>query len=63
MDGFEIYRGKKVFVSLKSKRVYTGIINEVIDVGKGLYFITIKDKFKQSVTFSSNEIEVIQEEK
>lgn len=35
---------------------------EVADIGNGVVFISIRDKFNRWVTFSSGEIEVIQEE-
>jgi small nuclear ribonucleoprotein (snRNP)-like protein len=60
-DMWKRYEGKKVFVILKSKRQYSGVILEV-ETQEHLSFITIKDKFGNNVSFVSSEIEVIEEE-
>ena len=62
MEGLKRYEGKRVFLILKNKRQYSGIVVEVIDLGNELQFMTINDKFGKDVSFSSNEIELIQEE-
>lgn len=54
--------GKKVFVILKSKRQYAGVVEETEDEGNGLVFISITDTKGHLVVFSSGEIEMIQEE-
>jgi hypothetical protein len=57
------WTGKKVFVQLKSGAVYSGVINEVSDVGEGYVFISMKDKFGKLVMFSVLEIIKLVEEK
>lgn len=52
------FEGKKVFVILKSKRKYSGKIKEITEAG-----ISMIDKFGMHVWFSSEEIEVMEEEK
>lgn len=61
MDVWKSYEGRKVFIILKSKRHYSGIVNSVTQSGD-LTFINISDKFNHLITFVSSEIEVIQEE-
>ncbi|HKL24435.1 MAG TPA: hypothetical protein VJ912_03810 [Candidatus Nanoarchaeia archaeon] len=57
--------GKRIFVQLKSKAVYSG---KVIDVDTsseektGLIFITILDKFGKKVMFVNSEISKLKEE-
>lgn len=60
---FERFEGKKVFISLKNNNIYNGIVSEVADLGNGLIFISIVDKFNKWVTFSSGEIAEIREER
>lgn len=64
MDGWFYYQGKKVFVILKNKRQYTGIVLEVEPDSKtnNLYFITLLDKFNKRISFLNIEVELIQEE-
>ena len=50
--------GKKVFVILKTGRVYSGIVNYVMDT-----IISITDKFGASVCFSISELSSMEEEK
>ena len=63
MEGFMYFKGKKVYLILKNKRVYSGIVEEVEDVGDGLIFITIIDKFNRRIVFTTGELEVMEEEK
>lgn len=56
------WNGKRIFVQLKSGGVYSGMVKEVSDVGDGLVFISIIDKFGQWVTFTVQEIIKIVEE-
>lgn len=51
------WKGKRIFVQLKTGAVYSG---EVIDVDE--LFITIIDKFNQKVAFAISEIIKIKEE-
>ena len=63
MVGWEIWKGKKVFIILKNRRTYQG---EVVDVDTRSYplvFISIIDKFNNRISFSQSEIDVMQEEK
>jgi hypothetical protein len=60
---FSRYVKKKVFVILKNKRTYAGLVESVEDVGNGLVWIgLIKKGTNQLVTFASGEIEVMEEE-
>ena len=61
MDGFEEWKGKKVFVLLRNKRQYTGVVQDVYS-NNGITFIMLIDKFNKRVGFIQNEVEVIQEE-
>jgi hypothetical protein len=54
----EQFEDKQVFVILKNKRKYSGKIIEVIDSG-----VSMIDKFGMHIWFSSEEIEVMEEEK
>jgi hypothetical protein len=56
------WRGKKIFVKLKTSGVYSGVVLEIDDKDKNIIFITIRDKFGQKVTFVHSEILKIQEE-
>ena len=55
--------GKRIFVQLKSGRVYTGDVRDV-DVSQQpeLIWITITDKFGETITFVHSEIIKIKEE-
>ena len=61
MDGFEEWKGKKVFVLLRNKRQYTGVVQDVYS-NNGITFIMLIDKFNKKVGFIQSEVEVIQEE-
>jgi len=64
MEGWKYYEGKKVFIILKNQRQYTGKVLEVeTNPHSSLTWITILDKFGNRITFSTEEIELIQEEK
>ena len=60
-EGWKDWEGKRVFIILKNKRVYTGEVLEV-EGNYPLCWITINDKFNQKIGFCTEEIEVIQEE-
>ena len=62
MEGWNKWRGKKVYLILKNKRQYSGIIDEII-LSSLITWITIKDKFGKYITFNVDEIELMQEEK
>ena len=61
MDGFDYYVKKKVYVILKNKRVYQGVVDSVENTGNSLVFIYLTDKFGNKITFTSGEIEVLEE--
>ena len=63
MEAWNNFIGKKVFVILKNKRSYSGVVEEVNDVGNGLIFLGLRDKFGQFLMFAVSEIEVIEEER
>ena len=62
MAGWETWIGKKVFLRLKTGKVYSGNVVEVNDAGNGLIFFMIKDKFGMNVMFSTGEIIELKEE-
>ncbi len=63
MEGWKYWEGKKVFVLLKNKRTYQGIILEVeTNPDSSSVWVILKDKFGKRVSFLVNEIDVIQEE-
>jgi len=53
---------KKVYIVLKNSRRYSGIVIDVDDSKPPLTWIILTDKFGQRVTFSTEEIDVIEEE-
>jgi len=57
------WQGKRIFVQLKSGGVYSGIVRDVDDSASPSIFITITDKFGETVTFVNSEIIKIVEEK
>ena len=61
MEGWKNWEGKKVFIILKNHRTYSGIVKRV-DIEPPLVWITILDKFDKLITFSAEEINVMQEE-
>lgn len=63
MEGWKGWLNKKVFIILRNKRQYSGIIIEVDISSPPLIFISILDKFDNRITFVQSEIEVMQEEK
>lgn len=62
MDGWKSYEGKKVFISLKNGRSYSGKVIEVEQHNSNSVFITILDKRGKRVSFVKSEIKLIQEE-
>lgn len=56
------WEGRKIFLRTKSGKVYSGNVKEIADVGDGLVFISIIDKFGLWVTISTGEIIEIKEE-
>lgn len=62
MEGWEYWKGKRVYLILKNKRQYQGKVLEVLSSKNTLCWITILDKFNKRITFETSEIELIQEE-
>jgi hypothetical protein len=71
MDMRERYLKKRIYVKLNNNRVYSGVV-DAIDflgfsnnnyLGQEVFLFTIIDKFDKYVSFSSNEILLIEEEK
>ena len=65
---WKYWNGKEIFVKLNSGAVYSGFVNDVVFIGKNtfdidLFMIEILDKFGSVVVFSSNEVQLIKEEK
>lgn len=52
--------GKRVFVILKNKREYSGVIQNIYFETN--YYFTLLGKYGEMVTFPLNEVKVIQEE-
>jgi len=64
MEGWKYWEGKKVFIILKNKRKYSGVVLRVeVNPDSPLIWVTIKDKFENRISFANSEVEVIQEEK
>jgi len=59
--GLNRFLGTNVFIKLKNGRNYSGVLQEIEDVGARLIFISLIDKYNKWITFSINEIEVIEE--
>lgn len=66
MDGndFKYFEGKRVYVVLKNHRVYSGkVINVDTNSFRHYAYLVLEDKFGHRVIFTSDEIEILQEEK
>lgn len=57
------WNGKKVFLRTNKGKVFQGVIEEVEDMGSGLIFISLIDKFSNFVTVTVGEIVEIKEDK
>ena len=62
MEGWKYWEGKHVYIILKNKRQYSGEVINIDDKALPIIWMIIKDKFKNRITFSVEEIELIQEE-
>lgn len=63
MAGWSYWLEKKVYIILKNKKVYSGIIIDIEESSEPkVVYITIIDKFQKKVLFLSSEIEMIKEE-
>lgn len=56
------WKGKKIFVQLKTGSIYNGDVVDVDEKSLPLIFLTIIDKFGERVTFVHSEIIKIKEE-
>ena len=61
MEAWKYWRGKKVYIILKNKRTYSGVVDSV-DISKVTVWINIIDKFGKKIVFCVDEIDVMQEE-
>jgi hypothetical protein len=62
MAGWKEMVGKKVFVILRDRREFTGIVLEANEVDSERTLILILDKFGKHVGFMDSEISLIKEE-
>lgn len=62
MDGLDRYVGKKVFLRLRTGRVYSGIVNSIDTTSPPLIFLSLNDKFGHDITIVKSEIIEIKEE-
>jgi len=53
---------KKVFVRLRTGKVFSGVVKDIDMKSPPIIFITIIDKFNQLVTFTTSEIIELKEE-
>lgn len=60
---WKVWRGKKIFVQLKSGAVYSGDVFDVDTSEKDIVFLSLIDKYGSQVTFVTSEIIKIVEEK
>jgi len=58
MDGIKGLIGKKIYVVLKTNRVYSGVVDSIIED-----IVCIVDKFEMKVFFSISEISSLEEER
>ena len=62
MAGWQDWLDKKVFLRLKTGKVFSGKIIDVDERNSNIIFLTILDKFNKKVTFVHSEILEIKEE-
>lgn len=63
MNVWQRYEGKKVFILTIKSRTYSGIVEEIVDTGDGITWITIiNSKDGKFATFLASEISEIKEE-
>jgi small nuclear ribonucleoprotein (snRNP)-like protein len=56
------WNGKKVFVMLKNRRVYSGIVQNVSDSSEFKAYLTLNDIYNKTISIKYSEITLIQEE-
>ena len=54
--------GKRIFVILKNRRVYSGIVDNVSDPNPFKAYLTLNDKYNKTISIKYSEITLIQEE-
>jgi hypothetical protein len=62
MESWMYFEGKKVFIILKNRRQYSGVVQKIENAGNGLVFVTLIDKFGKRVVFTTGEISNMEEE-
>jgi len=62
MEGWTYWEGKQVFIILKNSRRYQGTVLEIDTSALPIVWMILNDKFNKRITFSVEEIDVIQEE-
>lgn len=55
--------GRKIFLETIKGYQYSGIVEEVNDLGDGHFIILLKDKFDKLVGVTNKEIKIIREER
>ena len=55
------WKDKRVFIKTINNRSYSGVVINITDIGNGVMFISIKDRFGKLIDFSINEISRIEE--
>jgi len=62
MEGWKYWEEKRVFIILKNGRRYQGTVLEIDFTALPIIWMILNDKFDKRITFSVEEIDVIQEE-
>ena len=60
--GWNFWEGKQVFIILKNNRKYQGTVLQIDYTSLPIIWMILNDKFNKRITFSVEEIDVIQEE-
>lgn len=62
-EGWKYYEGKKVYIVLKNKRVYSGTVLSIeSSPSTNNFWIVLVDKYGYRISFVNSEIQLIQEE-
>jgi ribosome maturation factor RimP len=59
---WEKWEGKKVFLRTDKDKVFSGIVKEVADIGDGIIFISLIDRFGLWITVPVSKIAELKEE-
>jgi len=62
-NGWDGWVGKKVFLRLRTGKVFSGKITYVSEEKNGVCFLKIKDKFNMDIMFNSAEVLELKEER